>query len=60
MIIDAIKEYHLYCIKHNLERKVDYSDMETYDDTFKRFWDFGFTRILPEEKFDVVKWYINM
>ena len=55
----AIYEYELYCLDHDLQVKVTYNDMESYDDTFKRFWDFGLTRILPKEKFDIIKWFIE-
>lgn len=39
--------------------EVDYDDEESYDDTFKRWWDWGYTRILPPEKFEIIKPYIE-
>ena len=34
--------------------KVDYDDMEPYDKTLNRLWDWGYKRILPKEKFDIL------
>lgn len=39
--------------------EVSPSDMETYDSTLWRLWDWGYTRILPKEKFELVKPYIR-
>ena len=33
-------------------------DMEEYDQTFKRWWDWGYTRILPPAKYELVKPHI--
>ena len=38
---------------------VKYEDMEDFDDTKKRLWDWGYTRILPPEKFELIKPYIK-
>lgn len=34
---------------------VDYDDMESYDDTLFRLWDWGYTRILPKEKYALIR-----
>lgn len=39
--------------------EVDYSDMEPYDKTFKRFYDWGYTRILSKDKFEIIKPFIE-
>lgn len=36
-----------------------YDNMEPYDKTFRRFWDWGYKRILPPEKFKLVEPYIT-
>ena len=62
IIIDAISSY-----KHNALDKydftalhlVEYDDMEEYSVTMWRLWDWGYTRILPKEKFELVKKYIS-
>lgn len=36
-----------------------YDNMEPYDKTFWRFWDWGYKRILPPEKFKLVEPYIT-
>lgn len=39
--------------------EVDYDDMEDYNNTLYRLWDWGYTRILPPEKFEIIKPYIE-
>jgi hypothetical protein len=39
--------------------KVNYDDMESYDETLFRLFDFGYKNILPKEKYDIIKPYIN-
>ena len=38
---------------------VSLNDMEDYDSTFYRWWDWGYTRILPPEKFEIIKPWIK-
>jgi hypothetical protein len=38
---------------------VDYDDMESYEKTMWRLWDWGYTRILPKDKFEIIKKYIK-
>ena len=59
-IMDAIHRYHIDCVYKNTDQYVDYADMEEYDDTMNRFWDFGYTRILPKDKFEIIKPYIEV
>lgn len=59
IISAAIHDYHLYELHHDREWLVDYEDKEPYDQTLWRFWDFGYTRILPKEKYEIVKEYIK-
>lgn len=62
IIIDAIYDYRIDMItsgKYNQIDAVDYRDMETYNSTLFRLWDWGYTRILPKEKFEIVKPYIE-
>lgn len=58
-ILDAILKYRLQCIDQDKPCKVDFDDMESYDETFHRFWDWGYTNILPKEKFEIIKPYIK-
>lgn len=54
IIIDAIHLYSIYSI-HNGERiEVTYDDMEDYETTFRRVTDWGYKRILPNDKFKIV------
>ena len=57
----AIYRYNLDLIDHGIpmEQWMDYNDMESYGKTFMRFWDWGCKRILPPEKFEVIRPYIN-
>ena len=38
---------------------VDWADEEDYGQTLFRLWDWGYTRILPPEKYEIVKPYIE-
>lgn len=58
-IANAIYVYGLVCIRSGAERKVDFDDMEHYDRTLFRFWDWGYTRILPPDKFEIIKDYVK-
>jgi hypothetical protein len=39
--------------------EVCFNDTEDYNATLKRLWDWGYTRILPPEKFEIIKPYIE-
>lgn len=58
-INEAIYVYQIDCIKNGVPSIVDYGDKEDYDKTFWRFWDWGYTRILPKDKFEIIKPYIK-
>lgn len=58
----AIYEYKLMCIQNhdwNALHCVEYQDEEHYIKTFWRLWDWGYTRILPKDKFEIIKPYIK-
>lgn len=61
IIAHAIFRYHsaLILSERADDISVSYDDMEPYDDTFKRWWDWSYTRLLPSEKFELVKPYID-
>lgn len=59
IIINAVYEYIIFCHKNNIVPSVDYEDMESYDATDRRFWDWGYTKILPEDKYELVKPFIK-
>lgn len=60
-IIDAIYDYQIDMLNKGCYFfiRVNYADAESYYDTYKRWWDWGYTRILPPEKFEVIKPYIK-
>lgn len=61
-IVDAIHSYHMHCIiSDNYEgaRLVTFEDMESYNATMYRIWDWGYKNILPPEKFELVKPFIK-
>ena len=58
-ILDAINKYHVDCIRKGIEPSVDYGDREDYYKTVWRLWDWGYTRILPKDKFEIIKPYIK-
>lgn len=59
-IIAAIYLYSRDKIHKNEPREVSYDDMESYDATFYRWWDWGYTHILPKDKFEIVKSYLDV
>lgn len=59
VISDAIYEYQMECIREHREMFVDYDDKEDFYDTYWRMWDWGYKRILPEEKYTVLRPYIG-
>jgi hypothetical protein len=61
IISEAIYEYNDHLINEGRyhQSKVTFVDMESYEATQKRFWDWGYTRILPPEKFELIKPFIK-
>ena len=63
IIVDAIHSYCTELIQKGMfdikNPPVYYDDMEDYELTFRRFWDWGYKRILPPEKFELIKPYIE-
>ena len=63
IIADAIYYYNLHLIKEGqydiYNTGVTFDDMEDYDATQKRFWDWGYKRILPPEKFELIKPFVK-
>ena len=57
-IDNAIYLYRMQCFVEEDEPLVDYSDMESFVKTMLRICDFGYSRILPPDKFELVKDYI--
>lgn len=59
-IADAIHRYDTDCLNEDREYDIVlFSHMESYDDTYKRFWDWGYKHILPEEDFKKIEKYIK-
>lgn len=58
VIIDAIRDYKVDMYEKGLPILVDYTDKEPYYSTLFRLWDWGYTRILPPEKFKIIEPYI--
>lgn len=59
MILDAIFAYRTDCIIQRVNAVVDYKDMEDYNKTLFRFYDFGYKHILPEDKFKIIEPYLK-
>ena len=57
IIIKAIYEHNTACINtftYPLYR-IRYDEMEDIDKTISRFWDWGYTRILPKDRYELIK-----
>ena len=65
IIIEAIYKYQADRIENEhlcgtpVIDEVDYCDMESYEKTLNRFYDWGYTRILPKDKFEIIKPFIE-
>lgn len=57
IIIEAIYEYNIASNRYG--DRIDYADIEPYDDTLYRWWDWGYENILPPDKFEIIKPYIK-
>lgn len=60
-IAEAIYLYNVDARKNGVRvfSNVSFDDMESYNSTLYRFWDWGYTRILPKDKFELIKSYIQ-
>ena len=59
-ILHAIRDYNMHCIETNeFSKMIEVEEMEAYEATLFRLWDWGCTRILPPEKFELVKPYLQ-
>lgn len=64
LIGTAVRDYHLDLITRGAHDvlanpPVDYDDMESYDRTLWRLWDWGYKRILTLDKYMYIKPYID-
>lgn len=59
LIITAIYIYKMECSIEETKPLVDYSDMEPYSKTLWRIFDWSHERILPADKLEIIKEYIN-
>jgi hypothetical protein len=58
-ILIAIRDYKMHCATYYEPEEVDWADMEHYDKTLYRLWDWGCTRILPKEKYEIIEPFIE-
>ena len=58
-ILYAIYDYRLECIINNEHPVLSYDDMEPYEKTMFRLFDFGYDNILPYDKLEIIKPYIK-
>lgn len=54
---DVASEFN-WTLPYGPEYKVSWDDKESYERTLFRFWDWGCTRILPPEKYEIIKPYL--
>lgn len=58
LISEAIYLYALDTPNKSERPAVWFSDIEPAEQALKRWWDWGYKRILPPEKFEIIKPYI--
>lgn len=54
----AILEYRMDCFVKGINPEIMYEDMESFYSTVFRFWDFSHKRILPKDKYKLIKKYL--
>lgn len=57
-IIDAIYFYRIDCHNKDGMSDVNFNDIESYESSLFRFWDWGYKHILPPEKYEIIKPFI--
>ena len=59
IISQAIVNYSIHCYTIKVAPEVSHKDMEPYDQTLYRLYDWGYENILPKDKYDIVKGFIE-
>ena len=59
IIMKAIADYQISCKKSGWLYMVVFDDMEPFNSTVNRLRDWGYTRILPEMKYNIIKPFIK-
>lgn len=60
VIINAIFEYNKDIINGVVTGQlISFNDLENYDRTLWRLWDWGYKSILPKDKYELIKDYID-
>lgn len=59
IILYAIYDYAVDQDKKGEAYSVYFDDMEEYDTTLLRWWDWGYKNILPRDKFKIIEPYIR-
>lgn len=59
IIHNAIYMYRVDCILEGRQRNVSHEDTRSYCGTLFRLWDWGYKRILPPEKYEIIKPYLQ-
>ena len=54
-IIQAIRAYHINCVITHRKPVVSSKDMMDYEQYAKRIFDWGCKNILPKDKFEIIK-----
>lgn len=58
-IMKAILAYQMNCSINGKEDRVSVSDMQSYGKTLFSIFNWGYTKILPKEKFELIKHFIK-
>ena len=59
LIYKSISDYRRDKMRSGLISMVDYGDMEPYDNTVYRLYDWGYKRIIPKDKYVLIEKYIE-
>lgn len=59
-MLNAIYEYHIDCIDKDIDAVVEYGMMKNYFISLLRIWDWSYEHILPADKLEIIKPYIDI
>lgn len=61
IIGDAVLAYSIDMINRDMFEAIEvrFRDIEPFERTMFRLWDFGYTRLLPPDKFEIIRPYIE-
>lgn len=58
LIFNAVYNYRMHCVASDEKPLVNYSEIESVLHNTLRIWDWGYSKMLPNLKYEIIKNYI--